>query len=209
MKMKLATMLALAVALWIARDAQAGIYTSTTAYNIADYPLAGTSSSISIASPGVGVSSLSFTIVGNGGNAWAGDYTIALQYTDGTTTLSQTLFSGLLDGAAANNGFNNVTLTAAGGPDISTGASTTSTTPIAGTYGVNYSTFNGVSGPGNWILYVTDNQAGDSGTLTGWSLTTLEAVPEPVNVALGIFGGVMGVVVLQRKLGKQKVESKS
>jgi hypothetical protein len=33
--------------------------------------------------------------------------------------------------------------------------------------------------------------------LSGWSLN-LDVVPEPVNVALGIFGGMMGILAFAR-----------
>lgn len=140
------------------------------------------------------VDNVTFTIAGG----WAGDYSVVLKYTDGVNSLSSTLFSSLQGGAAANGGFTGVVLTAGTGNNISTAGSTTSTTPITGTFsGVNFSSFQNVSPVGDWILYVTDNQSGDQGTLTSWSLS-LTVVPEPVNVALGIFGGLAGLVAVIR-----------
>jgi hypothetical protein len=196
MKIKIITALTLVISLWGAREAQAGIYSSGTSYAIADSPSLGTSSAITITDPGLVsfISSVTFSIVGG----WAGDYSVALQYTDGTITRSSILFNALQGGLASNNGFDNVVLTTATGSAISGAGSTTASTAISGTYsGVDYSAFNGVSAAGSWILYVTDNQSGDHGTLTGWSLD-VTPVPEPVNVALGIFAGIMGLVILAR-----------
>ena len=66
--------------------------------------------------------------------------------------------------------------------------------------------FNHTAATGAWTLYFQDlSEGGGSTTLNNWSLG-IEAVPEPVNVALGIFGGVLGVAALRKKLkfGKLK-----
>lgn len=150
-----------------------------------------------IANPSVAaVVSVQFTIAGG----WAGDFTVVLSHTDGTASQSVTLLDGLLDGAAANSGFDHVTL-AAGNADINSAGSDSSTAAIAGAYspqgGVNFSSFQNVSPAGDWLLYVTDHAAGEQGVLTGWSLT-LDMVPEPVNAALMIFGGLAGILALAR-----------
>jgi hypothetical protein len=44
-------------------------------------------------------------------------------------------------------------------------------------------------------LFIADLSAGSQSQLDSWSLN-ISAVPEPVNVALGIFGGVFLVVIL-------------
>jgi hypothetical protein len=59
--------------------------------------------------------------------------------------------------------------------------------------------FNGLNPNGTWGLVLWDNNSGglvDNG-LVGWSLA-ITPVPEPVNVALGIFGGVIGLVLVGR-----------
>jgi hypothetical protein len=150
-----------------------------------------------IVSPRVAsVVSVQFTIPGG----WDGDYIIVLSHTDGTTAQSVTLLNMLLGGAAANSGFDNVTL-AVGNADINSAGSYSSTAAISGTYspqgGVNFSSFQNVSPTGDWLLYVTDNAAGDQGILSGWSLN-LDVVPEPVTEALVIFGGLAGVLALAR-----------
>lgn len=62
----------------------------------------------------------------------------------------------------------------------------------------NFSSFNGTSPNGVWTLYFAD-VVGGGGTpnLTSWSLD-VTAVPEPANVALGIFAGLFGAVGLVR-----------
>jgi hypothetical protein len=61
-------------------------------------------------------------------------------------------------------------------------------------------TFQGLDPSGNWTLFfadVVDSPGGTPSTLTSWGLR-LEVVPEPVNVALSIFGGVFLAVIVVR-----------
>jgi hypothetical protein len=80
---------------------------------------------------------------------------------------------------------------------------------ISGT-GLNFSVdvssaFTGYNPNNTWTLFFADPNAGGTTTLNGgWSLS-VDAVPEPVNVALGIFGGLMGLLALARS---QMVKSK-
>jgi subtilisin-like proprotein convertase family protein len=61
--------------------------------------------------------------------------------------------------------------------------------------------FNGINGNGAWTLVFSDwVTSGDPSTLVSWSLD-ITAVPEPVNVALGVFGGVFVAVAVWRKWG--------
>jgi subtilisin-like proprotein convertase family protein len=55
---------------------------------------------------------------------------------------------------------------------------------------------------GLWTLYFADQSAGDQMTLNSFnlSITATSAVPEPVNVALGIFGGVLAIWSVRRQL---------
>ena len=50
---------------------------------------------------------------------------------------------------------------------------------------------------GQWTLLFADLSSGSASTLTSWQLSVTEA-PEPVNVALMVFGGAMGLVGLAR-----------
>ncbi len=51
------------------------------------------------------------------------------------------------------------------------------------------SAFNGQNPNDTWTLFFADTVSGDQTTLNGWSLN-VSAVPEPVNVAQGLFGGL-------------------
>jgi hypothetical protein len=59
-------------------------------------------------------------------------------------------------------------------------------------------TFGNMNPNGAWTLFFADvSGGGGTSTLNGWSLD-ITAVPEPVNVALGIFGGIVLVVIVAR-----------
>ena len=95
----------------------------------------------------------------------------------------------------------NVTLTDAttiGGNSV-TSIQTTAETPgqlFSGTYNAagTLGTFNNSSANGEWTLFFADTTpGGGQAQLTGWSLD-ITPVPEPVNVAMAIFGvGFIGV----------------
>ena len=58
--------------------------------------------------------------------------------------------------------------------------------------------FNGSVADGTWTLFFADmSSGGGTSTLNSWSLD-ITAVPEPVNVALGIFGALLGGLGLVR-----------
>jgi len=76
----------------------------------------------------------------------------------------------------------------------------TSGSVLLGTYQAAGSlvSFNGSVADGTWTLYFADlSSGGGTSTLDSWSLD-ITAVPEPVNVALGIFGGLLGGLGLVR-----------
>ena len=95
----------------------------------------------------------------------------------------------------------NITLSDAGSTSIQ---NETSGSLLSGTYQAagSLSGFNGSDPNGTWTLYFSDTIAGGgNATLNGWSLD-ITAVPEPINVALAIFGSLMfagGVVCARRK----------
>jgi subtilisin-like proprotein convertase family protein len=103
-------------------------------------------------------------------------------------------------------GFNNVTL-----DDAATGGSihnmqnpgslpTVSYTPDGG----NLSAFDSGNPNGTWTLFFADLSAGNTSILNGWSLD-ITAVPEPVNVAMVIFGvGFIGTGVVRSYRGSKK-----
>lgn len=72
------------------------------------------------------------------------------------------------------------------------------------TYGSGFqSAFNGQNPNNTWTLFFADTRAGDQTTLNGWSLN-ITAVPEPVNVALGVFGGLFAAAGLVRIVRRMK-----
>jgi subtilisin-like proprotein convertase family protein len=78
-----------------------------------------------------------------------------------------------------------------GSPSIQT-ASETPGQVLSGTFGAagTLVNFSGSPANGSWELYFEDEvSGGGTSTLTGWTLN-IETVPEPVNVALGIFAGL-------------------
>lgn len=69
----------------------------------------------------------------------------------------------------------------------------------------NLASFNGISPNGTWTLFLADMSGGDmsSSVLESWGMT-IETVPEPVNVALGIFGLGALAVYLRRRFLKSR-----
>ena len=104
----------------------------------------------------------------------------------------------------STGGFNNVTLDdAATGGNIHNVQNPGSLPTFSYTAdGGSLASFNGVDPNGTWTLFFADQAGGNTSTLNGWSLD-ITAVPEPVNVALGIFAvGVVGFGVARRYLQK-------
>jgi hypothetical protein len=78
--------------------------------------------------------------------------------------------------------------------------------PVTGSYkpdsagSTSFGSFTGANPNGTWSIFFADMASGGGSTpstLVGWGLE-ITAVPEPVNVALGIFGGVALVVFVVR-----------
>jgi subtilisin-like proprotein convertase family protein len=57
--------------------------------------------------------------------------------------------------------------------------------------------FNNLAASGSWTLFLADMSSGEQSTVVSWGLD-IEVVPEPVNVALGLFGGMVVLVGLGR-----------
>ena len=101
----------------------------------------------------------------------------------------------------ADAGFNNVTL--CDGNNVNVDSYGGGGVPASAAFNpsAGRTAFAGFTGPanGDWTLAIFDLSGGDksASALTGWSLD-LEPVPEPVNVALGIFGGLAGLAALAR-----------
>jgi subtilisin-like proprotein convertase family protein len=65
---------------------------------------------------------------------------------------------------------------------------------------VNFGAYydNGVNPNGTWTLFIADLSKGGQSQLVSWDLGIIAEVPEPANVALGIFAGVFLVVTAAR-----------
>ena len=122
----------------------------------------------------------------------------------GTTVTLMSQPGYAVNGFGATGAGMNVTLSDTGMTSIQ---SETSGSILSGTYHAagNLSDFNGTDPNSSWTLYFSDTLAGGgNATLNGWSLD-ISAVPEPINVALPIFGvGFIGFSVIRRYLGSRK-----
>jgi hypothetical protein len=58
--------------------------------------------------------------------------------------------------------------------------------------------FGNMNPNGTWTLFIADLSAGGQSQLVSWNLGIIAEVPEPANVALGIFAGVFLVVTAAR-----------
>jgi len=64
---------------------------------------------------------------------------------------------------------------------------------------VTFASYNNLNPNGTWTLFFADLSSGAQSQLENWSLNiSASEVPEPVNVALIVFGGVFGVVTAFR-----------
>lgn len=106
-----------------------------------------------------------------------------------------------VDGFGALGSGLNITLGTSG----SSIQSETSGSALTGNYqpAGNLLDFTGINPNGTWTLYFADTIAGGgNATLNGWSLN-ITAVPEPVNVALAVFGMVViGAGVVRQRRAK-------
>ena len=205
-----------ALVLGMAVTAQAGVYSyGGGAYAIPDGTLAGVTSHVTVSGASSSFSDISVAINVSGG--YNGDLYAYLSYDGKLVPLLDRI--GLSSGnpAGAAGGGMNVTLSdtgangnihAAGDSSLSgawkADGQTTSPTAAPGSFSAGggsitlNGTFAGENPNGEWTLFFADVSAGGgTSTLNGWSLD-ITAVPEPVNVALGIFAGVFLVVMVAR-----------
>jgi hypothetical protein len=106
----------------------------------------------------------------------------------------------------------NVTLSDGSYGNINTYGSSSYTTyggQVTGTYNpaggsTAFQSYNGMNPNGGWVLFISDLSGGDpsQSVLNSWSLT-LDVVPEPVNVALGVFGMLFAVIVMVSRRAKR------
>jgi uncharacterized membrane protein YphA (DoxX/SURF4 family) len=72
---------------------------------------------------------------------------------------------------------------------------------------MTFSGFDGLNPNATWGLVLWDNgSSGIENNLEGWTLN-ITAVPEPVTIALPIFGGLMLAIGLVRRFISRKNES--
>ena len=60
---------------------------------------------------------------------------------------------------------------------------------------VSFAGYNTLDPNGTWTLFFADVSGGGVSTLNSWSMD-ISAVPEPVNVAMPVFGGLLGAAAL-------------
>jgi len=106
-----------------------------------------------------------------------------------------------VDGFGATGSGMNISLVSSGGGNGNI-QSETSGSALSGTYNsaASFTSWNGIDPNGTWTLYFSDTIAGGgNATLNGWSLD-MTSVPEPVNVALGMFAVfALGASVIRRR----------
>jgi subtilisin-like proprotein convertase family protein len=68
----------------------------------------------------------------------------------------------------------------------------------------NFDSFWGANPNGSWTLFFADLSPGGNSTVNGFSVS-MSPVPEPVNLALGVFGGLFAAVALCRWWRKGRV----
>ena len=68
---------------------------------------------------------------------------------------------------------------------------------------VTFAGYNGMNPNGNWTLFFADMSAGAQSTVVSWELD-ITAVPEPANIALGVFGGLFVTAGLWRAWRRNK-----
>ena len=194
----------LAVLLLVSVTAQGGIYSSGTLNTpILDADPTGISSDIIVSGSGAVLNNVSVLINVSGG--YNGDLTAYLTYNGNLVPLLNRVGTGSGDAIQmlfgySTAGFDNVRLSDVGSVNIhdaiTPGASPTSYHPDGG----NLAAYNGSDPNGTWTIFFADmasSGGSSSSTLVSWSLD-VTAVPEPVNVALGILAGLCGAVGLVR-----------
>lgn len=214
--MKLSILISLiALVLGAGLTAQAGIYSYTgSAYAIPDGSLAGVSSQINVSGETAVLSDITVTLNLSGG--YNGDLYAYLSYGGVLVPLLNRIGVSSGNPFGASGGGMSVTLSDSGSVNIHAAGNgvlsgtymadgeNISPTSSAGSFNANGgsitldTTFGGMNANGEWTLFFADVSAGGgTSTLNSWSID-ITAVPEPVNVALGIFAGVFLVVILAR-----------
>lgn len=217
MRTKLLLTLA-AVVCWLSRDANAVLlsYNFTVNAPIPDGNTVGYFNTQSISAPNYTINDLVVRLEITGG--YNGDLYVYLQHSSGFSVLMNRVGRTGTDSAGYGDAGLNVTFSDSGAHDIHRygehgGVNVESiwqpdarnanplTVTDQTTRSAYLSSFDGLSADGTWTLFVADLSGGDQGTLVGWGFDVdVTPVPEPVNVALGIFGVAMLAAFVRRKL---------
>jgi len=155
------------------------------------------SGSVSGQPAGSTVSGLTVDLTITGG--YNGDLYAYLIAPNGTLVVLMNQPGVAVNGFGASGAGMNITLSDAGSTSIQ--SVTTGADNFTGTYQAagTLSSFNGSAANGNWTLFFADlASGGGQSSLTGWSLN-LTVVPEPVELALGLFAAMLlTLAVLKR-----------
>ena len=155
------------------------------------------SGSVSGQPAGSTVSGLTVDLTITGG--YNGDLYAYLIAPNGTLVVLMNQPGVAVNGFGASGAGMNITLSDAGSTSIQ--SVTTGADNFTGTYQAagTLSSFNGSQANGNWTLFFADlSSGGGQSSLTGWSLN-LTVVPEPVEMALGLFAAMLlTLAVLKR-----------
>ena len=189
------TLILIAVLWFGTGGARAGLYTETfnSGSSVGAIPQAnplgivfgGTVSGIPA---GMVIGNLTVSLQISGG--YNGNLFAMLVAPNGTTVVLMNQPGVGVNGFGAYGAGMNITLSDAGSGNIQ---DETSGSVLSGTYGAagSLANFDGGNPNGTWDLYFSDpTSGGGTSTLNQWSLN-ITAVPEPVNAALLIFGGMV------------------
>jgi hypothetical protein len=201
-------------AVMLALSAQAGISYSASSGTIPDGSPVGWSATATLSDYLPSVSAVTVNLNLSGG--YNGDLYAYLSYGGALVPLLNRV--GVTDGNAFGYGTAGMNVTLAGDPGGYTDIHWVPSPTSGGTYApdgrqidpqsapsafdangtIGFSAYNGMNPNGTWTLFIADLSGGAQSQLLGWSLDVTAEVPEPVNVALGVFGGIALIVTLAR-----------
>jgi subtilisin-like proprotein convertase family protein len=171
----------------------------------------GISSGIGVSGIGSVLNGLTLTI--NVSSGFNGDLLCYLNYGSSSVALLNRI--GSTDGnpfGSATAGFTSFTFSDTGSSGLHS-ITGTAGSPLTGTYqpdGASLNTtFGGVNPNGDWTISFFDMASGGGSgpsTLESWSMS-IDAVPEPVNVALGVFAGLGLIIIAGLSLWRKRSQA--